>query len=511
MPLSPLQLQENVNAMIDQGANDSDIDGYLSTQGTSMAALQQPEPSQSNMPASFSEATDISKLPQNALAVTGSVGRGVEDLVNKGASGLWNAAKYTSPITTSEIQDLGKYIVNPEGALSIGTKTIAQNDINALNQSFPETMKSIQNFPQEHPVTYQTGKDLLDTAAILPLLKPAMAGVGIAKDAIGTSAGALGKVVGLGKKSADSISLEEGLNLYDKYMNNINQTDYANTHTSASLLHPETALTFTNKLESGIKSEGAGISPTLHPKTLEVVNNLQDLADKGQLTLGDILNANGELNLATIPQDENLASKAKTIINDMLPKLSAEKDFTGGNPQMGLPAVLNATKGYAAGMRFKKILDIAEKANGNNTKIQNGIRNLLANEYLSSGYTPIQIANLQNISKSTKASELLGKTIGRLGIDLTHGGTAGLIPAGEILASVAGHGGAALPALALGTVVRTGESMATKNALNKAISSVSKIKRTPYLEPKTPLSESSNMRFVRREKGKNIYVKKENN
>lgn len=202
------------------------------------------------------------------------------------------------------------------------------------------------------------------------------------------------------------------------------------------------------------------ILPKLTPVTSDVVQQINDAADTGNISLNHLDQFRRQLKNAS-GEDSAAAGAVRKAIDNHVNSITDET----GDPNA--VALLNRGRAeYTRNANLDDVGTILQKANGDPTKIKNYLNTFLSDEDNTRGMLPDEIAALRRASQ-TSTSEMLTKMLGKAGFTLipTNAQGNGVLPYVMMAGEMTGKTGAGamvpggVPLVAAGTVAKAGNTL----------------------------------------------------
>ena len=430
--------------MVDMGAPEEDIDGYIAGEGTDIDAVRtfkvNAEPPQSDLP-----------LPVRALVGLGAglTQRGVgviqagADLV--GAKGVSEAAgrvkknidyDVSTLGTTGEVArvvgDVAPTLAIPGGAAAKLTERIALGGISGAAEGFTRAAEhsNLKGRSKDAAIGLATG------AVAVPVVEKAgqavqvtvRAGKDIAKGVVARSPEQWQEVAGAMKAKS--------------------QETYAAMRDAGAVISPKSVNSIVADLEAAVSKTGK-TNADLHKNTLSVISDLKKLknkplsleeADQYRQLLNDVVST-GTDGTGKINPDAMKALSVIDALDSRIERLGAS-DIASGAVDAA-PLLKQARQEWGKFRRFDKVQSMIEKYGDTPGVLKNQVRLLLLNKKATRGFSEPELDALRKLAKKGGVEGWL-RLAGRAGIDLKNpaGNVVPLLTAGAVgLAGDAATGG----------------------------------------------------------------------
>lgn len=262
------------------------------------------------------------------------------------------------------------------------------------------------------------------------------------------------------------------------------QTETQTLHSSANPYYTQMrniGATYTpgsiNELVGNVQNAIADkdVLPELSPVSADVAQKLQARADTGDLSLNHLDQYRRMLRNAT-GEDSAVAGAVRKVIDNHVNETTGD-DLNNGSPQA--VALLNRGRAESArAFNFDDVASILQKANGDPTKIKNGLNNFMADDSNTVGMTADEKAALRRASQ-TSSAEMATKMLGKAGFTVIPTGAQGngvlpyIISAGELGGHAMGAnipGG--FPLVAAGTLSKAGNTLYGRGLAENALDTI---------------------------------------
>lgn len=202
-----------------------------------------------------------------------------------------------------------------------------------------------------------------------------------------------------------------------------------------AVLKPEAATALSSNVSDALKQNL--FIPQLNPKTLGIVQHLQDAIDtNGGIGLQELDQYRRLLGRVGNTEDGVSAGMVRRAIDDTVNSSSDDDWSTGSKEAVDLLNQGRST--YAAASRFEDVADVLAKANGDPNKIKQGLTSFLKNDDNTRGWNDDQLDALR-YAANTGIGENILKAFGKFGFDFSKSGTGNtVLPAFATMAGAAG-------------------------------------------------------------------------
>ncbi len=228
------------------------------------------------------------------------------------------------------------------------------------------------------------------------------------------------------------------------------------------------------KLINNIKSAIANqqFIPDLNPKTLAIVNHIDDriaqAGTNGSITLNELDQYRRLLGKVGNSEDGVSAGLVKKAIDDTVNGLKAS-DLTKGTPD-AIRLLNEGRKQAQQAFKFEAVSDILTRAEGDPNKIKAGLTKLINSKTGTRGFSIPEMMALKSAANSGNADKL-ARGLGTFGFDLGKAKNVALpaLASGGALAVPA-----AVPLVVAGTAARQGRKLAARGSAEKLLQEIEK-------------------------------------
>lgn len=289
-------------------------------------------------------------------------------------------------------------------------------------------------------------------------------------------------VTGIKARSPDV--LNDALSGMKEFSRNL----YRKSESSGAVLTPQAAQKISNSVSNIVKNSNTGASQTLYSKTIAAIKGLNEDIANGNTGL-ETLDAHRQIlgNLAkdiTNPnrmQEAEAAGRAIDEIDSIIENLSPA-DIQNQSRE-AIESLLQARKVWSQSKKFEKIASIVENAGGDANKLKRDLDRFAANKKNTLGWSDDEKQALKFAAEQTTGEGLL-KMFGKFGFDLGSGRAIGNTALPIIGGYIAGGGGGAIAASALGTAARQGQKYLARGKTELLLDALEKsTKNQPQATP----------------------------
>lgn len=230
------------------------------------------------------------------------------------------------------------------------------------------------------------------------------------------------------------------------------------------------------------------IIPKLTPVTSDVVQQINDAADNGPMSLNHLDQFRRQLRDAS-GEDSAAAGAVRKAIDDHVDSITDET----GDPNA--VALLNRGRAeYTRNANLDDVGTILQKSGGDPQKIKTRLTNFLADEDNTRGMTGDEIAALRRASQ-TSGAEAMSKMLGKAGFTIipTGGSGNGVLPYVALAAENGARAGTpfiphAWPLVGVGTVAKAGNTLYGRGLGQQAFDLIKnrELPPMPDMSPKSP-------------------------
>lgn len=382
-----------------------------------------------------------------------STGKQVLDYAAGTGSGLAQTAvgAITAPIDIlrSGVGNAGEYL----GTKAANAITGRDEQPQYMQPITPKVMNALNYEPQT--AAGERGKLLGQVAG--PFIGP-KAAVGAADN----TAGAV-RTMYSGARAQNPAELQ---NASIDLFNGTNNT-YRQMRANGAVYNPDSIQELQQKINNALTN--VDIIPALRPETNNAVQQINDAAENGTLSLNH-LDQYRRLLRGASGEDEAAAGAVRKAIDSHVNQTDGS-DLMSGSPDA--VAWLNRGRAeYTRAANFDDVSTILQKANGDPTKIKNRLSTFLADTDNTRGMTTDEIQALRKAA-TTSTPEFMSKMLGKAGFSLLPTGNQGNGVLPYVMA--ASKAGAApfvpggIPLVAAGTAARNGQVLYARGKAQNAL------------------------------------------
>lgn len=409
-------------------------------------------------------------LPETYMQITGKGVAGLaNDVVGEGFKSLGTGLSAITPdMIERPIKETASNAFN----------FVANSPVGDLAKS---GLAKYRDFAEESPRSSRNIEALANIGGYVGALTPVkgQSAVGVAGDVAAPVASRAGRVLaprnlarGIVARNVDELDAA-----YQGIRQNSAQA-YNRMRELGATFTPDASINIAKNIENTLTKDGI-LNPRLHDKTLGLLSDFKEVAEKGDLQLESLdqwRQLFGEV--ARNFNDPVNARKASIVIDaidDAVGQATA-KDLVSGSRE-AIDALNMGRREYSRARKFEAISDIIRKSDGDANYLKRELKKLADNKKKSSGFTPAEREALKSAATLSTAEGVL-KMMGKFGIDLGNSriGNTGLPVIGGLLTGYgAGPGiGVALPVA--GTAARQGQKYIARGKAENLLKTIEKEK-----------------------------------
>jgi hypothetical protein len=293
----------------------------------------------------------------------------------------------------------------------------------------------------------------LENAGIGALTGGAIRGAGEAIGSVASTAKQAAR--GVVARSADALDEQLGI------MKSASSDLYKKSFSQGAVLNNNGVNKILNKVSNAVYGTGK-LHPRLHTDTMGVLKDFQDTLsqnngrigleelDQQRRLLSGVINKNRVSN----PEDALKAVAAKEALDDVVDSLKGSDIVNGATS--AVKGLQEGISGWAKAKRFEAVADVVRDAEGDITKLKNGLMRLVKNPKTANKFNGVEKKAILNAAKNS-APELLLNLAGKVGFDFGKG--VGNPGGRAVLPAALATGGSfvsplAIPAVIGGTISR---------------------------------------------------------
>lgn len=357
--------------------------------------------------------------------------------------------------------DAGKYLTGKAGELAQGYDQFAKDN--------PRTANALES----------TGDIVGAAANLIPIGKGAAAGVELAGKGVNAAKDGLTAVKDFAKtttigKGATARLLPEELETAGNVIKDRANGSYKVARDSGAILTSEAG----QQLVTDVRKSLGRVSERRHGDTLSILDDMEEAAKKGQLSLDDLDDFRQDLrevhndHTDFTGRTKSDGAKASSAINELDELVNGLKnEHLASGDTSAFEALANGRAQWAQYRKFDQVAHVIKSTGGDPNKLKAAMTRFLNNPKNTRGFSDNEIAALRSAAANTTGEKLL-KSLGKFGIDL---GTS-VSPGNTALPALTGFTGLGtghgVPMVAAGTVARQGQKYLARGKVENLLQTI---------------------------------------